>query len=337
MRQYATEVRKMKYGYDLEKEKGIFLNEVSLFEYRKQGFTKDQRRLITEANPHLFDKRSIPVPGSDESAYISLTPPSILFESGLIMDEQSKTYLANFKLKGIAKEFSKLDPNNSDSIVKFANSYGLLGCKLVEQTQVLNSPKDYIKKYFSYHHSYFEPLKVWEWHIDHVKKLFQLYRALRYKQQIENTILRVEILPKNEDDVPMPNFGIVYWNDGKLFDYYHGTSSRSEEIDYSKLARGILVNQLSNMLKGAIDLSYDTIEDDDKSELGFKMNETRETPFLLAAIYYDLWDTIKNRQTDSDCDYCGASYTPSKRTAMYCSSACKQAAYRKNKGVNNNG
>jgi hypothetical protein len=318
----------MKYGYVLDKEFPIFPEDVSLFDYRTKTLTASQRTMLESANPHLFDdvKSVVPTPAtSGESAYLNHTPGVILLEPGLILEQQLEEHreLVHFQPRGIAKKFSQLKTTND--ILAFANTYGLLGCKLVEYTQILESPTEYLDR-FSYHHSYFEPLKVWEWHIDHVKKLFQIYRALRYKTEIENELLLIKMSPRNEV-IPI-DYGFIYWNDGKLIGF--GYEPFSDGVDYTKIARRVLVKQVITMLKGAIDLSYESIVDDEKSELGFRLNETRMTRFLLAAIYYDLWYTITNHQAVSVCEYCDGSFTPSKRR-KYCCDACKQAAYRKNK------
>lgn len=323
----------MKYGYDLDKKQRITVEPIALYDHRKQSLSELQLQLIESQNPHLFAKADKPSPESEEGHEVTPTPSILLNEFALVMvnPPTAATFLPEktnvFNRAGIAKKFSQLKDKTMKDTVAFANEYGLLGCKLVDDINILDSSMAYLER-FSYHHSYFEPLKVWWWHIDHINKLFSLYRAMRYDTQIENKVLRVEHDPSKGFAV-----GSVYWADGKLAGLYAG----GKEINYKLVARQVLVWQLSRMLKGAIDPSFDSIVNDEKSELGFKIIESHRTSFLLAAIYYDLWQTVKSHQAVSACEHCGAAFTPSKRR-MFCSNACKQAAYRKNKeGVKTNG
>ncbi|MDM5450876.1 hypothetical protein [Peribacillus simplex] len=65
------------------------------------------------------------------------------------------------------------------------------------------------------------------------------------------------------------------------------------------------------------------------STKGFKITEERYSNYLLAAIYYDLWQTINDSKNVYLCENknCQLPFVKSGRK-KYCNEACKQEAYR---------
>ncbi len=217
-------------------------------------------------------------------------------------------------LKGLAARFAGLKSNRD--INEFAREYGLLGVKGYSRLVNVGAPLYGSKSY--------EPITFWYRHINDIQRLLLLYRALDrqrrgFEVEIEGELLVSE---KHGDD----RLYVTWANDmGCEFTPVINVPLESEE--YSAVT--MLTTCIKNGLRG-VNLDYSTITPESESRLGFRIIETRSTPYLLAAIYFDLWQLITDNRLVTICDHCGRPMEKFGRK-IYCGTACRMAAYRKRK------
>ncbi len=76
--------------------------------------------------------------------------------------------------------------------------------------------------------------------------------------------------------------------------------------DAEDLAMYVLLNELKKNLQGGINIGFfNVVKAKDAGPVGYRFTERLETPFLLAAIYYDLWEMIAQQRKVEHCLYCG--------------------------------
>ncbi|MCL6560227.1 MAG: hypothetical protein K6U74_15825, partial [Firmicutes bacterium] len=92
-------------------------------------------------------------------------------------------------------------------------------------------------------------------------------------------------------------------------------------------SRGRFYHRVDQFYLTTVGHFYFTIYKKDAA-IGYRIGEIRTTPYLLAAIYYDLWELITDNRPIITCGNCGLPIEKSGRRD-YCNDACKQAAYRK--------
>ena len=107
------------------------------------------------------------------------------------------------------------------------------------------------------------------------------------------------------------------------------------DIDNARLdaASYVLASVISRGMAGGITIGKGEVHPSKKSPIGYAITEQRYTDYLLAAIFYDLWELITDSQPVEVCANpdCLLLFTPERKTGKYCSDACKQAAYRERK------
>ena len=239
------------------------------------------------------------------------------------------------EVKGLATRFANL--KNLEDVNRFAGECGLLGLSVVPES--LYDPP-------AYGEAWFEPLSAWQQHIENVRRLMLLYRALSrwkkgYDVEIEERLLRAESI------APL-GVNALQWYDGKFTGIQFGEVNAGfanaylpaifgtafvdtvtlERPDEYSLAVLVLAVHLRQNLQGGINLDFSKIIPARDTAIGFRIGETRSTPYLLAAIYYDLWELITDNRPVIRCGFCGL---PLEKTGRreYCNDACKQTAYRK--------
>ena len=202
-------------------------------------------------------------------------------------------------IDGLASKFCGL--KNHEDIDKFAREYGLLG---------LAKPLDSMHDKPTYGKNLFEPLEDWGYHIEIVRMLMLNYRGLVRRR-------------KGYDA-----------EDSKLLDLTNSIpiafAQKEEGATEEQVLFTSLATTLSNSLKRGIGVDFSKIVSAKDSALGYRIAEQYTTEFLLAAIYYNLWELITDNKPVETCGYCGL---PIERTGRrdYCDNACKQAALRKRK------
>lgn len=263
----------------------------------------------------------------------------VLVNDGIDHHEQTSM---NISLNRLSVEFSRLE--TEQQILAFSKKYGLLGLgKATKNISYLDDRRElhlYIRG-FRYEHTYVEPLRLWYWHIKHVKKLLQLARALSKLQggkdiEIEEKLLYVGDSPHPTKDLNNEKFHLqyVYWNDHEdtTFTLFFPNYS------FKKVAMNVLVQNITSMLKEAVNIDPIGFTENKSSIYGFKIQESRSTNYLLAAIYYDLWQMIAKDEPIKTCLYikCGKPFRAVGRK-KFCNDSCRVSDFNSKKGGNENG
>jgi hypothetical protein len=226
---------------------------------------------------------------------------------------------------GIASRFARL--KDLKDIHDFANTYGLLGVK--EMPAAFGEPP-------VYGITWFEPLEIWTYHIHVVRHLLAVFTALYKRAKGGDSEIEGRLIETREEDKFMPYKG--YWRDDKVitvswpgghFPVIEFLPPHVPEEEEAVLA--FLANIISVNLEGGIFLGIGQIKKA-LTKTGFEVLERRTTPYLLAAIYYDLWRLITENKKMIFCAYrnCRLPIEKSGRS-KYCNAACRQAEYRERK------
>lgn len=217
------------------------------------------------------------------------------------------------EVRGLATRFAKI--KNVDDIDRFTGEFGLLGLTASPESTI-DPP--------SYGRALFEPIDCWLHHIEWVSRLLRLYWALvrrkkGYDEEINEEILRCRksVLKKGIEG------NDVFWFDG----FQTWVRTKKDYVD-DDLGAYVLARCIQRNLQGGIHVDFNKFVPAKDAVIGFRIVENKVTPYLLAAIYYDLWELITDNRPVFSCKKCGL---PLERTGRreYCSDACRQAAYRK--------
>lgn len=256
-------------------------------------------------------------------------------DKGIMIKEVN--IVSNFKTKGLVYEFAKL--TNEKEINTFVQKYGLLGIDTPDKTETKDFHKlkpifgDSAQVNLKFGYSYFEPLEVWYFYIDNIKKLLKLYRSLVNvhigtldEKEIEGNILNIGEAFK-WDETSEEKYHIEWWDGSKTG--YTIPLKEAEEGNFIGLARKILVSEVNRMANKNINNLALNIVETDRPPLGFIIQESKTTDYLINAIYFGLWELISKNEPVYICENpnCKLPYPKVKRQ-KYCSNACKQEAYR---------
>ena len=124
------------------------------------------------------------------------------------------------------------------------------------------------------------------------------------------------------------SFYIIEWSDGSPTGcLIH--SKPVEKGDFLGIARTVLIRNVNEQTHRSINNIATDIIETNKPPLGFIVQESKTTNYLINAIYYDLWDLISKNEPVYICanPNCKLPFKKVKRQ-KYCSNACKQEAYR---------
>ncbi len=253
---------------------------------------------------------------------------------------KEQPYQITFNNEGLMNEFASL--KTIKDIESFSKKYGLLGIKPPDKNQLENpysSVRRTIQEAFifnDYGFSVFEPIELWLWHISEVRKILKLYDVIR-NESSENLIKEIiEIRKPIEHKTSGLHFGkaeltepvYVNWNTGEHILLLPETMKKQPWLEIGQYT---LSKVLESRIAGGIQIGVGDIVRNSLTK-SFKVIERRYTHYLLAAIYYDLWQNINNDRNIYKCANrsCGLPFVKSKRK-KYCSDACKQEAYRSRK------
>jgi hypothetical protein len=159
----------------------------------------------------------------------------------------------------------------------------------------------------------------------------RLYHAVKKASSDELIYEIVEIKMRRgmfyslaEDREVMDRY-IVHWIDGEEILML---PENFEEKPLQEIAQYTLAKILESHISGGINLSVGGLIFNPTTK-GFMITEQRYTRYLLAAIYYDLWQTINDSKNIYLCENrnCRLPFVKSGRK-RYCNEACKQEAYR---------
>lgn len=240
-----------------------------------------------------------------------------------------------FNNDGLMSQFASL--KTLEDIEVFSKKYGLLGIQHPNSTQV-NSKSPAIEAtvqpsfiFTNYGFSVFEPIVLWQWHISEVQKILRLYHAVRKASSNELIYEIIEIKMKRgmfgslAEDREITERYFVHWTDWISILML---PTEFEEKSILEIAQYTLAHVIELRISGGINLATGDIIFNPSTK-GFMITEQRYTRYLLAAIYYDLWQTINNSKNIYLCENknCRLPFVKSGRK-KYCSDACKQEAYR---------
>ena len=166
-----------------------------------------------------------------------------------------------FNNDGLMDEFASL--KTIKDIEAFSKKYGLLGIKHPDNEQV-NSQSPLIKAtlqpsflFNNYDFSVFEPVELWQWHINQVQKILRLYHAVRKASSDELIYEIVEIKIHSgmfgslAEDREVTDRYFVHWTDGEKIlmlpeDY--------EEKTILEIAQYTLTKVLESHISGGINV-----------------------------------------------------------------------------------
>lgn len=250
-----------------------------------------------------------------------------------------------FEFKGLATKFSRL--RNAEDIKEFASQYGMLGFTSPSPEKAAAYLKTGNLSSLDLHTpSVIEPINIWMDAIAQVKRLLQLYRALvklhrRQIDMVEENLLTNRIISETQNDTfhfgtlsidyEVTNYYNVCWVNGPqtnvFLDEISLVSMKPEEI-----YRKVLIDEITKMIDRSNVVISPKIIHSPKAALGMNIIEVPYTSFLITAIYYDLWRMLSKETQIEICanDECNLPFMKSKNQ-IYCSDACKQAAYRQRK------
>ncbi|GAB6259311.1 hypothetical protein [Peribacillus sp. N1] len=249
------------------------------------------------------------------------------------LEEDSRQIV--FNNDGLMSEFASL--KTLEDIELFSKKYGLLGIQHPDSTQV-NSKSPAIQAtlqpsfiFNNYGFSVFEPIELWRWHINEVQKILRLYHAIRKANSDELITEIVEIKMHRgifgilAEDREITDRYFIYWTDGEEILML---PEDFEEKTMLEIAQYTLSKVLESHISGGINIGVGDLISKPSTK-GFMITEKRYTRYLLAAIYYDLWQTINNSKNVYICKNknCRLPFVKSGRRE-HCNDACKQEAYR---------
>ncbi|MDQ0880965.1 hypothetical protein [Peribacillus sp. V2I11] len=252
-----------------------------------------------------------------------------------IAGRERKSRQIFFNINGLMEEFSSLKTLND--IETFSMKYGLLGIQHPENAQV-NSLSPAVKFtlqpsfiFNNYGFSVLEPIQVWQWHINQVRKILRLYHAVRKASSDELIYEIVEIKMRRgmvyilTEDKEVTDRYFVHWRDGEEILMLPESFESKPTLE---IAQYTLAKILESHLSDGINLSVGDLISNPTTK-GFMITEQRYTRYLLAAVYYDLWQTINDSKNvflceNKNCRLPLVKYGRKK----YCNEACKQEAYR---------
>ncbi|MGC9935235.1 hypothetical protein [Priestia aryabhattai] len=253
------------------------------------------------------------------------------------------------KLAGLEKDSHQIVFNNDGLMGKFASlktiedielfskKYGLLGIQSPESAQV-NSQSPAIRAtlqpayiFNNYGFSLLEPIELWMWHIAEVRKILRLYDVVKKNSSDDqiNEIIEVKLhrgkFGSLDEDREITDRYFIHWAIGEpillLPEFF-------EEKTMLEIARYTLAKILESHLSGGINIGIGELISDPSTKV-FKITEQRYSKYLVAAVYYDLWQKINDSRNIQLCDNerCRLPLLKSGRK-KYCNDACKQEAYR---------
>jgi hypothetical protein len=182
--------------------------------------------------------------------------------------------------------------------------------------------------------AYVEPISDWLKHIRNVRRLLGYHLTLSKRMEGYKPLIEVKEKKKSGEKKGLIQYGEPYGSkelgykmrniltaDGENTNViYKGNGQLNEETSLMwALAEGFKEN-----LQGGIHVGFSIPPDAE----GYWIVETKETPYLLAAIYYDLWETITEKRRVRRCPICGKFLKGNQKT---CGTACRQAKSRKDR------
>lgn len=217
--------------------------------------------------------------------------------------------------KGLAVRFSKI--KNYKDIYLFAEEYGPLGLAGRQPKNIYHSPL--------YGSAAKEDMAWWYSHATVARELLRLYNILSQAKRnkdydAEDALLNV--LKFKWDDNHASVFGIATGQGMNI--------NVGKDVSPPEIAAFVLSVILGRMLRGGINIGFESFTPAKDTVPGFRAKECRYTFFLLAAVYYDLWAMITDSRPVIACGFCGR-VIESRYGRKYCNDGCRQKAFQHHK------
>lgn len=215
----------------------------------------------------------------------------------------------------LATYFSGIKGYND--VYYFAEKYGLLGLAKIQPKNIYCSPM--------YGSVAREEIALWYKHATVVRQLLKLYRILSLAKR------------KEEYDIEAALLNVLHfkWNGSRASVFCVETGQNTniiigDDMSPLEITAFVLSVTLGRMLQGGISIGFDSLTLAGDTVPGFRVKEYRYTNFLLAAVYYDLWEMITDNRPVISCGFCGRIIEKVGRR-KYCNNRCKQNAYLQRK------
>lgn len=264
-------------------------------------------------------------------------------EVGYALTGEFEDFIGEISFEGIAFKFSKLKTN--DEIIKFAEKYGLLGFETptkissyfyemkeeIGDAVYLYSWEPGKPLFFKIgEFSVFEPIELWKFFIDRVRRVLKLYNYLVkvHENKMKPEELEGKILCVGKKAKTFSDYYWLEWEDGKNTGILV-SEENLEEKPFLETAQRFLIDEIKTFTDRRISNTLIDIKETTKTPIGFTVEESKATHTLITTIYNDIWQLIVKQQPISICKNpkCQLPFEKVKRQ-KYCSNACKQEAYR---------
>lgn len=241
--------------------------------------------------------------------------------------------------RGIAARFAKLhhheDKNFKSRLASFVSRFGLLGIQGLPEYSF--QPPRYGK-------TYEESIDWWLYYAAEVSQLLRLYSAIKRARKaaghaaedVLGSVLEFrrknragQSAEKSAGGKKVTAFFEVFWTETGVeagFEFEEGTA-------LTEAAAYVLVGSVSRGLAGGTTLGKGELKPSKRLPIGYSIMEQRSTRYPLAAIYFDLWELIRDDEAVEVCAYskCSDLFTPQRSTGKFCSSTCRVANGRETK------
>jgi hypothetical protein len=258
-----------------------------------------------------------------------------------IKNIEEKFKAVAFEISGIAIAFSKL--KSDKDILRFANGHGLLGIKHKRSAVQFDIKNTGLFEFeLEDEPNIFESVKLWRWHIDHVKRLIKLFYTLKNHGDITELLSIEPYKPTKQEESPFkelyearflqiagstpkkheePQYEII-WVEGNK--HLHAGFLDEYKEDMKTLAFAILYRDIEYILKPGLFLDYETAKFDPASPLGFSFRDRKATKQLITVIYYDLWKIANNIERVKLCKVCETPFSSQRIDALFCGDTCRK-------------
>lgn len=247
-------------------------------------------------------------------------------EMYVVETQEPSTFCKVFKREHIAFEFAKIKTVHDIEI--FAEKYGLLGIGELKQieAQYFKSEKYVPMLPLNGYILPIEPINLWFDIVDHVQKLVKLYRALINHKEIEEELLTIEQIHEDYS---------ILWATNHKITALTLSKEEIESLSYETIGKRVLIAEILPIIDSGRIKITPIVNDSEKTPLKISILEAKYCSQLIIAIYYDLWKLLSKEVAINSCQnqHCQMPFIK-RGKAKYCSTACKQEAYRIRKAIN---
>jgi hypothetical protein len=189
-----------------------------------------------------------------------------------------------------------------------------------------------------------EDISWWVEYAEDINRLLRLYRAIKRARSarasdvpdILNKVVTFEQANTSRRE-KKTRFVNSFWAEtGEQTGFMKELNiTEMTSSDMIEGACSILVGSISRGLAGGISLGMGGFRPSKKFPIGYAIIEERYTYSPLAAVYNELWETVRADEPVEVCAYgkCSKLFTPQRSTGKFCSGTCRTAHNRELKKV----